>query len=152
MYRTLCGFPRGSVAKIPLVVLHKMRDSQAVKKTLTYVIVQLQATVIALRAKITPLTLMTLGYARVSTDDQKLTSQRAELQAAGCSKLFAERVSCVRSDCPELTRMHGHLRPGDVVTVPKLDRLARSTRELLGYAKLMIPSTPHNPSFYSKGC
>lgn len=76
-----------------------------------------------------------LGYARVSTDDQDLTHQRDHLRAAGCNKLFAEKVSGARRARPELDRMLDHLRPGDVVTVTRLDRLARSTRDLLDIAE-----------------
>lgn len=76
-----------------------------------------------------------LGYARVSTDDQDLTLQRDHLRAAGCNKLFAEKVSGARRVRPELDRMLDHLRPGDVVTVTRLDRLARSTRDLLDIAE-----------------
>lgn len=76
-----------------------------------------------------------LGYARVSTDDQDLTQQRDHLRAAGCNKLFAEKVSGARRARPELDRMLDHLRPGDVVTVTRLDRLARSTRDLLDIAE-----------------
>ncbi|HUE91853.1 recombinase family protein [Pseudomonas sp.] len=76
-----------------------------------------------------------LGYARVSTDDQDLTLQRDHLRAAGCNKLFAEKVSGASRARPELERMLDHLRPGDVVTVTRLDRLARSTRDLLDVAE-----------------
>ena len=76
-----------------------------------------------------------LGYARVSTDDQDLTLQRDHLRAAGCNKLFSEKVSGARRARPELDRMLDHLRPGDVVTVTRLDRLARSTRDLLDIAE-----------------
>src|SRR5690625_1648759 len=76
-----------------------------------------------------------LGYARVSTDDQDLSNQRAELQAAGCTKLFSEKITGTRRDRPELERMLDHLRAGDVVTVTRLDRLARSTRDLLDIAE-----------------
>lgn len=72
-----------------------------------------------------------LGYARVSTDDQDLTSQRNELQAAGCTRIYAEKITGTRRDRPELVRLMDHLRCGDVVTVTRLDRLARSTRDLL---------------------
>ena len=86
-----------------------------------------------------PLDLMSsrllLGYARVSTDDQDLTNQRAELHAAGCVKLFSEKFTGTRRDRPELARMLDHLRLGDVVTVTRLDRLARSTRDLLDIAE-----------------
>ncbi len=50
-----------------------------------------------------------LGYARVSTDDQDLTNQRAELHAAGCTKLFSEKITGTRRDRPELARMLDHL-------------------------------------------
>jgi DNA invertase Pin-like site-specific DNA recombinase len=76
-----------------------------------------------------------LGYARVSTDDQDLTNQRAELHTAGCTRIFAEKITCTRRDRPELARLLDHLRPGDVVTVTRLDRLARSTRDLLDIAE-----------------
>jgi DNA invertase Pin-like site-specific DNA recombinase len=76
-----------------------------------------------------------LGYARVSTDDQDLTNQRAELHAAGCTKIFSEKVTGTRRDRPELARMLDHLRLGDIVTVTRLDRLARSTRDLLDIAE-----------------
>lgn len=76
-----------------------------------------------------------LGYARVSTDDQDLTNQRAELQAAGCTKLFSEKITGTQRNRPELARLLDHLRPGDVVTVTRLDRLARSTRDLLDIAE-----------------
>lgn len=78
---------------------------------------------------------LVLGYARVSTDDQDLTNQRAELHGAGCIKIFGEKITGVRRDRPELARLLDHLRPGDVVTVTRLDRLARSTRDLLDIAE-----------------
>ena len=76
-----------------------------------------------------------IGYARVSTDDQDLTSQRAELHAAGCTRIFAEKITGAHAKRPELARMLDHLRAGDVVTVTRLDRLARSTRDLLDIAE-----------------
>lgn len=78
---------------------------------------------------------LVIGYARVSTDDQDLSIQRADLLAAGCSRIYAEKVTGARRDRPELARMLDHLRPGDVVTVARLDRLARSTRDLLDIAE-----------------
>ena len=71
------------------------------------------------------------GYARVSTRDQDLASQDAELRAAGCTKVFKEKVSGVRTDRPELAKILRRLEPGDVLMVTRLDRLARSTRDLL---------------------
>jgi DNA invertase Pin-like site-specific DNA recombinase len=76
-----------------------------------------------------------LGYARVSTEDQDLTNQRAELHAAGCTRIFSEKITGTRRDRPELARMLDHIRAGDVVTVTRLDRLARSTRDLLDIAE-----------------
>lgn len=76
-----------------------------------------------------------IGYGRASTQGQDLTQQREELTAAGCVRLFTEKVSGAKRDRPELARMLDHLRPGDVVVVTRLDRLARSTRDLLDIAE-----------------
>jgi DNA invertase Pin-like site-specific DNA recombinase len=76
-----------------------------------------------------------LGYARVSTDDQELASQRDELHAVGCTRIFAEKITGTHRNRPELGRLLDHLRPGDVVTVTRLDRLARNTRDLLDIAE-----------------
>ena len=75
--------------------------------------------------------MMKIGYARVSTEDQKLTIQIEALKKAGCTLIFREKVSGAYRDRPELNRMLDQLRKGDVVAVWKLDRLARSTRNLL---------------------
>ena len=71
------------------------------------------------------------GYARVSTDGQTLASQDAQLHAAGCAKVYAEKVSGARTDRPELAKVLRRLGEGDVLMVTRLDRLARSTRDLL---------------------
>ena len=71
------------------------------------------------------------GYARVSTDGQSLTSQDAALHAAGCAKVYAEKISGARSNRPELAKVLKRLDTGDVLIVTRLDRLARSTRDLL---------------------
>ncbi len=73
----------------------------------------------------------TYGYARVSTNGQDLGSQEAELVAAGCAKVFREKVSGAKTDRAELAKLIRRLEPGDVVVVTRLDRLARSTRDLL---------------------
>lgn len=78
---------------------------------------------------------MQIGYARVSTDDQDLALQRAALQAAGCRRIYAEKISGARRDCPQLHRLLDQIREDDVVTVTRLDRLARSTRDLLEIAE-----------------
>jgi DNA invertase Pin-like site-specific DNA recombinase len=71
------------------------------------------------------------GYARVSTDGQSMASQDAQLRAAGCTKIYAEKISGAQSDRPELAKLLKRLDHGDVLTVTRLDRLARSTRDLL---------------------
>jgi DNA invertase Pin-like site-specific DNA recombinase len=71
------------------------------------------------------------GYARVSTRDQDLSGQEAELMAAGAAKTYREKVSGAKTDRPELARLISRLEPGDVLMVTRLDRLARSTRDLL---------------------
>jgi DNA invertase Pin-like site-specific DNA recombinase len=71
------------------------------------------------------------GYARVSTDGQTLASQDAQLHAAGCAKIYSEKVSGARTDRVELGKLLKRLDEGDVLVVTRLDRLARSTRDLL---------------------
>jgi DNA invertase Pin-like site-specific DNA recombinase len=71
------------------------------------------------------------GYARVSTNGQDLTSQEAELLAAGCAEVFKEKISGAKTDRAELAKVLRRLSPGDVLVVTRLDRLARSTRDLL---------------------
>jgi hypothetical protein len=74
---------------------------------------------------------MIKGYARVSTDGQTLNAQQAALQAAGAERVFAEKQSGVKTDRAALARCMASLEPGDTLLVTKLDRLARSTRDLL---------------------
>ena len=74
---------------------------------------------------------MIIGYARVSTDGQTLDAQQAALIAARAEKVFAEKVSGAVSDRKALARCTAALEAGDVLLVTKLDRLARSTRDLL---------------------
>src|SRR5437660_7128247 len=71
------------------------------------------------------------GYARVSTGGQDLAAQLEQLHAVGAAKVFKEKASGARSDRPELAKVIRRLEPGDVLMVTRLDRLARSTRDLL---------------------
>jgi DNA invertase Pin-like site-specific DNA recombinase len=72
-----------------------------------------------------------LGYARVSTNGQDLAGQIAELETAGCARIYREKVSGAKTDRPELAKLLRAIGPGDVVIVSRLDRLARSTTDLL---------------------
>jgi DNA invertase Pin-like site-specific DNA recombinase len=72
-----------------------------------------------------------MGYARVSTDGQSLTAQVAELRAASCTEIFQEKISGARSDRKQLARLFARLGRDDVLVVTRLDRLARSTKDLL---------------------
>lgn len=74
-----------------------------------------------------------IGYARVSTRSQTTAPQEADLHAAGCELVFAERVSTRTADTdrPQLQRCLAELRPGDELVVVKLDRLGRTQREVI---------------------
>ena len=74
---------------------------------------------------------MIYGYARVSTDGQTLDAQRDQLTQAGASKLFSEKQSGAKTDRAELGKLIKKLQSGDVLLVTKLDRLARSLRDIL---------------------
>ncbi|WP_255504927.1 recombinase family protein [Novosphingobium sp. EMRT-2] len=74
---------------------------------------------------------MIYGYARVSTNGQDLAQQLAQLEAAGCTKIYREKISGASAERPQLKRAIGALDPGDVLMVTATDRLARNTRDLL---------------------
>jgi DNA invertase Pin-like site-specific DNA recombinase len=74
---------------------------------------------------------MLVGYARVSTQDQKADLQTDALQAAGCEKIFTEKASGAQRDRPELKASLEYIRAGDTLVVWKLDRLARSIKQLI---------------------
>jgi DNA invertase Pin-like site-specific DNA recombinase len=88
------------------------------------------------------------GYARVSTDGQSLAAQDGVLHAAGCAKVFAEKRSGARGDRPELLKLLARLTAGDLLIVTRLDRLARSTRDLLN---ILDRITKAEASFKSLG-
>jgi DNA invertase Pin-like site-specific DNA recombinase len=74
---------------------------------------------------------MIVGYTRVSTDGQSLEAQHTALSAAGAERVYAEKQSGIKTDRAALARCLRGLEAGDVLLVTKLDRLARSTRDLL---------------------
>src|SRR3954447_23354293 len=81
-----------------------------------------------------------IGYARVSTYGQTLDAQLEQLRAAGCSSrnIYREKATGARADRRELNRMLAKLAPGDVVTVTRIDRLARSTFDLFAIVKRIV--------------
>jgi DNA invertase Pin-like site-specific DNA recombinase len=78
-----------------------------------------------------------IGYARVSTSGQDLAGQIAVLDAAGCQKIFQEKASGAKTDRRQLARLLAKLAAGDVLVVTRLDRLARSTRDLLNTLEIV---------------
>jgi DNA invertase Pin-like site-specific DNA recombinase len=76
-----------------------------------------------------------LGYARVSTYGQTLDAQLEQLHAAGCGKIYREKVTGARADRRQLLDMLKHLAPGDVVTVTRIDR---STFDLFAIVKQIV--------------
>lgn len=74
---------------------------------------------------------MLIGYARVSTQDQDTELQRVALAGAGCEEIFTEKASGAQRDRPELAAALKYARKGDTLVVWKLDRLARSLRQLI---------------------
>src|SRR5215467_1928838 len=71
------------------------------------------------------------GYARVSSESQDFVGQIEKLKAAGADKVLAEKMTGANADRPQLTKLMASLKAGDVVLVTKIDRLGRSTRDLL---------------------
>jgi DNA invertase Pin-like site-specific DNA recombinase len=78
---------------------------------------------------------MIYGYARVSTIAQDLTSQIAQLKAAGCARIFREKISADTAERPQLKKLLAIVRQGDVVIIPAVDRLSRDTTDLLVIAR-----------------
>src|SRR5436309_1718124 len=80
---------------------------------------------------------MIYGYARVSTVAQDLANQLAQLKAAGCEKVFREKITGTTADRPQLKKLMAVLAPGDVVVIPAVDRLSRDTTDLMVIARDM---------------
>jgi DNA invertase Pin-like site-specific DNA recombinase len=76
-----------------------------------------------------------IGYARISTDDQNLALQRDALAAAGCEKIYEDRISGARAERPGLTLALEVARAGDTLIVWRLDRLGRSLKDLIALAE-----------------
>ena len=74
---------------------------------------------------------MKIGYARISTEDQNLDLQIDALKAAGCERIYTDKISGSTTSRPEFNKMLEALRPGDVLTVWKLDRIGRSLKHLI---------------------
>ena len=89
---------------------------------------------------------MIYGYARVSTGSQSYEAQQAQLLAAGCGRVFAETASGAKTDRRELLLLLDRMVAGDVLMVTRLDRLARSTRDLLNILAMV---TRANAAFRS---
>jgi DNA invertase Pin-like site-specific DNA recombinase len=81
---------------------------------------------------------MIIGYARVSTDGQTVDAQLATLKGARAERVFAEKISGAVTDCKQLAKAIAALNPGDVLLVTRLDRLARSTRDLLNVLDAVV--------------
>ena len=79
-----------------------------------------------------------LGYARVSTFGQTLDAQLEQLRAQGCTKIYREKASGAKADRRELLLLLKTLASGDVVTVTRIDRLARSTFDLFAIVKQIV--------------
>ena len=78
---------------------------------------------------------MIYGYARVSTDAQDLSNQFAQLKAAGCEKIFRDKLTGAHAERPQLQRLLRTVTQGDVVLVAAVDRLSRDTTDLLVIAR-----------------
>src|SRR6202041_2742271 len=83
--------------------------------------------------------IMKYGYARVSTDGQSVEMQVRQLTKAGCKKVFRETASGAKTDRAQLRKALDQLDYGDVLMVARLDRLARSTRDLLNTLDAIAP-------------
>lgn len=73
---------------------------------------------------------MIIGYARVSTEQQSLNRQIDRLQEAKCERIFSDKISGTKKDCPEFTMMMNTIREGDIIVVCELSRLSRKVKDI----------------------
>ena len=85
---------------------------------------------------------MIIGYARVSTDGQTLDAQLASLKAAGAERIFSEKIFGAVTDRKALAKAISALGHGDILLVTRLDRLARSTRDLGRHDRRLVLAQP----------
>lgn len=83
---------------------------------------------------------MLIGYARVSTQEQNLLRQLDQLKAAGCERIFQEKITGTKKERPELDRLLEQLRPGDTIIFSELTRLSRSTKDLFSLVEAIEKS------------
>jgi DNA invertase Pin-like site-specific DNA recombinase len=86
---------------------------------------------------------MKIGYARISTNDQNLNLQEDALKSSGCDKIFTDRLSGTTKERPGLIQALEFLRPGDTLVVWRLDRLARSLKDLIGLVSALKDKEIH---------
>lgn len=86
---------------------------------------------------------MRIGYARVSTVEQNLDRQLDNLKAAGCERIYQEKMTGTKSTRPEYQKMLDTLRPGDVLVVDSFSRLSRSTKDLLEVVERLTTAGIH---------
>ena len=79
-----------------------------------------------------------LGYGRVSTQDQNLDAQKDALKKAGVDKIFIEKITGTKASRPELDKLREQMREGDTLVITRLDRLGRSTRDLLAISSELV--------------
>ena len=93
-----------------------------------------------------------IGYGRVSTDQQELDAQLTALKAAGATSILSEKESGAKSDRRELAKAIAALKPGDTLLVTRLDRLARSTRDLLNILDAVAKTGANFKSTHDHWC
>ena len=86
---------------------------------------------------------MTIGYARVSTQDQNLERQTDQLQQLGCERIFQEKITGSKKERPELDKLLDQLRTGDIIVVTELTRLSRSVKDLFTLVEMIQQKRAH---------